>query len=119
VDIGNLLQEVAAETQKPPEAAVRRICLILSQAHWPLPAVPCNRDLPFLMFHNPADIALKVTLPGNSIELRPFEDNPSAGVEVADTGQGNPDRDRPMVSEELFGGGSARRARKRAGVDPG
>jgi two-component system OmpR family sensor kinase len=108
VDIGNLLQEVVTETEKRPEAAGRHISFILPQAPWPLPAVPGDRDLLFLMFHNLADNALKFTLPGNTIELRAFEDNPSVVVEVADTGQGIPDRDMPMVWEELFRGENAR-----------
>lgn len=107
VDIGNLLQEVVTETEKRPEAAGRQISLILPQAPWPLPAVPGDRDLLFVMFHNLADNALKFTVPGNTIELRAFEDNPSVVVEVADTGQGIPDRDKPMVWEELFRGENA------------
>jgi two-component system OmpR family sensor kinase len=70
--------------------------------------VPGDRDLLFLLFHNLLDNALKFTQPGNTIELRAFEDGSKVVVEVADTGPGIPEKEVPLVWEELYRGENAR-----------
>lgn len=108
VDMSELLQDVVAMTEERPEAEERQITLTLPQAPWPLPPVPGDRDLLFLLFHNLLDNALKFTQPGNTIELRAFEDGARVVVEVADTGAGIPEKDAMLVWNELYRGENAR-----------
>ncbi len=108
VDMSELLQDVVSMTEERPEAEGRRITLTLPQAPWPLPPVPGDRDLLFLLFHNLLDNALKFTQPGKTIELRAFEDGARVVVEVADTGQGIPEKDAMLVWNELYRGENAR-----------
>ena len=108
VDMTDLLQEVVSMTEERPDAEGRHITLTLPQAPWPLPPVPGDRDLLFLLFHNLLDNALKFTQPGNTIELRAFEDGARVVVEVADTGSGIPEKEAPLVWDELYRGENAR-----------
>jgi two-component system OmpR family sensor kinase len=108
VDMSELLREVLTATEERPEADGRHLTLTLPQAPWPLPPVPGDRDLLFLLFHNLLDNALKFTQPGNTIELRAFEDGSKVVVEVADTGPGIPEKEVPLVWEELYRGENAR-----------
>lgn len=108
VELSELLQEVLSVTQERPEAEGRHLTLTLPQAPWPLPPVPGDHDLLFLLFHNLLDNALKFTQPGNTIELRAFEDGSRVVVEVADTGPGIPEKEVPLVWEELYRGEGAR-----------
>lgn len=108
VDMSELLQDVVSMTEERPEAEGRRITLTLPQAPWPLPPVPGDRDLLFLLFHNLLDNALKFTQPGKTIELRAFEDGARVVIEVADTGQGIPEKDAMLVWNELYRGENAR-----------
>lgn len=108
VDMSELLQDVVSVTQERPEASGRHLTLTLPQAPWPLPPVPGDHDLLFLLFHNLLDNALKFTQPGNKIELRAFEDGSRLVVEVADTGPGIPEDEVPQVWEELYRGENAR-----------
>lgn len=102
VDMSDLLQEVIAMTEERPEAGGRNLTLTLPQAPWPLSAVPGDRDLLFLLMHNLLDNALKFTQPGNTIELRAFEDGSRVVIEVADTGQGIPEKEVQLVWDELY-----------------
>jgi len=102
VELSELLQEVVSVTQERPGADERHISLTLPQAPWPLPPVPGDHDLLFLLFHNLMDNALKFTQPGNKIELRAFEDSSTVVVEVADTGPGIPEKEIPLVWDELY-----------------
>jgi two-component system OmpR family sensor kinase len=108
VDMADLLQEAFVNAQDAPEAEERRLTLTLPQAPWPLPKVPGDPDLLFLAMHNLLDNALKFTRPGNTVELRAFEDGASVVVEVADTGPGIPEEEVPHVWEELYRGQGAR-----------
>lgn len=108
VDMTDLLQDVVAMTEERPDAEGRRITLTLPKAPWPLPPVPGDRDLLFLLLHNLVDNALKFTSPGNTIELRAFEDGARVVVEVADTGSGIPEQEAPRVWDELYRGNNAR-----------
>lgn len=108
VNLEELLEEVLAVAGERPEAAERNMQLTLPQAPWPIPTVQADWDLLFLAIHNLVDNALKYTLPGNTIEVRAFEDGASVVIEVADTGPGIPEAELPHVWEELSRGYSAR-----------
>lgn len=108
VNLEEMLQEVLAVAEERPEAAERHIQLTLPHAPWPIPTVQADWDLLFLAVHNLVDNALKYTLPGNTIEVRAFEDGSHVVIEVADTGPGIPENELPHVWEELSRGYSAR-----------
>jgi two-component system OmpR family sensor kinase len=108
VDLTALLEEVVNVIQESPGAADRHITLVVPQAPWPLPQVAGDRDLLFLAVYNLLDNALKFTRPGDTLEVRAFEDGATVVVEVADTGPGIPEEDIPHVWEELYRGEGAR-----------
>jgi two-component system OmpR family sensor kinase len=108
VDVAELLQEAVALAQEQPEAAGRRLTLVLPQAPWPVPDVPGDWDLVFLAAYNLLDNALKFTRPGDTVEVRAFEDGTFVAIEVADTGPGIPEEEVPRVWEELYRGQGAR-----------
>ncbi len=108
VNLAEVLQQVMALAQEKPEADDRRLTLTLPQAPWPLPPVPGDRDLLLLALHNLIDNALKFTRPGDTIEVRAFEDGSQVVIEVADTGPGIPEQELPHVWEELYRGDGAR-----------
>lgn len=85
----------------------RRVNLSIPQAPWPLPTVKGDWDLLFLAVHNLLQNALKFTNPGDTIEVRAFEDGSEVVIEVADTGPGIPEEEVPHVWEELYRGKSA------------
>jgi two-component system OmpR family sensor kinase len=108
VEMGPLLQEVLEVAQERPEASQRRLNLSLPQAPWPLPAVQGDQDLLFLAVHNLVDNALKFTAPGDTVEIRAFEDGARVAIEVADTGSGIPESEVPHIWDELYRGQGAR-----------
>lgn len=108
VDIVSMLQEAFSMVQDQPEAGDRRLALTLPQAPWPLPKVSGDQDLLFLAMHNLLDNAIKFTRPGDTVEVRAFEDGSTVVVEIADTGPGIPEDEIPHVWEELYRGQSAR-----------
>jgi two-component system, OmpR family, sensor kinase len=108
VDIGHLLQEAFDITSDHPQAGQRRFTISIPQAPWPLPVISGDQDLLFLAIHNLLDNALKFTRPGDTIELRAFEDGSTVAIEVADTGPGISEEDLPHVWEELYRGMGAR-----------
>ena len=75
---------------------------------WPLPALDGDHTLLALAIHNLLDNGLKFTNPGNTIEVRAYENSNWINIEVADTGPGIPDDELPHVWEELLRGKSAR-----------
>lgn len=109
VDLADLLRE-AVDLARERAGADRRLSLSLPQAPWPLPAVTGDRDLLFLAIYNLLDNALKFSRPGDTIEVRAFEDRGGVAVEVADTGPGIPEAEAPHVWEELYRGRAARGA---------
>jgi two-component system, OmpR family, sensor kinase len=108
VDLVQLLQEVVELAEGKPEAQERRLSLTVPQAPWPLPTVSGDWDLLFLALYNLLDNTLKYTRPGDTIEIRAFEDSARVVVEVADTGPGIPETEAPHVWEELYRGQGAR-----------
>jgi two-component system OmpR family sensor kinase len=108
VNLAEVLQQVVELAQEKPEADDRHLTLTLPQAPWPLPPVRGDRDLLLLALHNLIDNALKFTRPGDTIEVRAFEDGSFVVIEVADTGPGIPAEELPHVWEELYRGDQAR-----------
>ncbi len=107
VDVNEILQEAYAIALDQPSASSRNFKLTVPQVPWPLPAIQGDRDLLFLAVHNLLDNAIKFTQPGNSIEMRAFEDGSSLVIEVADTGMGIPEDELEHIGEELYRGRSA------------
>ena len=108
VDVAELLQEAVLLAQEQPQAEDRRLTLTLPQAPWPVPDVLGDWDLLFLATYNLLDNALKFTRPGDTVEVRAFEDGAFVAVEVADTGPGIPAEEVPRVWDELYRGQEAR-----------
>ncbi|MGQ0601868.1 MAG: sensor histidine kinase [Anaerolineales bacterium] len=107
-DVGELLQQVEELARERAEAEDRRFNLLMPKAPWPLPQISGDRDLLLLVLHNLVDNAFKFTFPGDTIEVRAFEDGASVVIEVADTGPGIPEAELPHVWEELYRGERAR-----------
>jgi two-component system OmpR family sensor kinase len=108
VDIPLLLRDAFNMAQEQPAAAERHLTLSIPQAPWPLPKVRGDFDLLLLAVHNLLENALKFTRPGDTLELRAFEDGSEIVIEVADTGPGIPDDEQPHVWEELYRGEGGR-----------
>jgi two-component system OmpR family sensor kinase len=108
VDVDELLQEVVELARERADGGERRLTLTVPRAPWPLPAVHGDRDLLFLAVHNLVDNAIKFTAPGDTVEIRAFEDGARVIVEVADTGPGIPRDEVPHIWDELYRGEGAR-----------
>jgi two-component system, OmpR family, sensor kinase len=108
VDVPALLREAFQMAQEHPAAAQRTLNLSLPQAPWPLPAIRGDADLLLLAVHNLLENSLKFSSPGDTLELRAFEDGQLVVIEVADTGPGIPDEEQPHVWEGLYRGQAGR-----------
>jgi two-component system OmpR family sensor kinase len=108
VDVDELLQEVVELARERADGGERRLTLTVPRAPWPLPAVHGDRDLLFLAVHNLVDNAIKFTAPGDTVEIRAFEDGARVILEVADTGPGIPRDEVPHIWDELYRGEGAR-----------
>jgi len=108
VNLTELLEEAMLVAQDRPEASEHTLVLIVPQAPWPLPEIAGDRDLIFLAVHNLLSNALKFTRPGDTTELRAFEDGHTVVIEVADTGPGIPEDEQALVWEELYRARAAR-----------
>ena len=108
VELPALLNEAFSMAQEHPAAAERHLNLSIPKAPWPLPNVRGDPDLLLLAIHNLLENAIKFSRPGDTLELRAFEDGPDVVIEVADTGPGIPDEEQPHVWEELYRGEAGR-----------
>ena len=108
VDIPALLRDAFSIALEQPGANERHLNLSIPQAPWPLPAVQGDPDLLLLAVHNLLENALKFSRPGDTLELRAFEDGANIVIEVADTGPGIPADEQPHVWEELYRGAAGR-----------
>ena len=108
VNMVELLNEVISALDDQAEEEKRQLSLIIPNAPWPLPDVEGDPDLLLLAVHNLLDNAIKFTSPGDTIEVRAFDDGSEVVIEVADTGPGIPDDEIDRVWEELYRGEQAR-----------
>jgi len=108
IDMTELLEDVFELAKDHPEVEERVLSISIPRAPWPLPTINGDRDLLILAFHNLLDNAFKFTNPGDTIEMRAFEDGANVVIEIADTGPGIPIDDQPHIWEELYRGESAR-----------
>jgi two-component system OmpR family sensor kinase len=108
INVAELLQEAVALAEEQPEAEGRQLALTLPQAPWPVPDIAGDWDLLFLATYNLLDNALKFTRPGDTVEVRAFDDRAHVIIEVADTGPGIPEGEMPNVWKELYRGQGAR-----------
>jgi two-component system OmpR family sensor kinase len=108
VNLTELLEEIYNSFSELPEVSERKLTLTIPRVPWPLPEISADRDLILLAIHNLLTNAVKFTRPGDTIELRAFEEVQFVVIEVADTGPGIPDSEAPHVWEELYRGIAAR-----------
>ena len=108
VNMAEMLTEVVDVVKEQTNLEDRQITLILPNAPWPLPDVEGDPDLLLLAIHNLLDNAVKFTAPGDTIEVRAFDDGSDIVIEVADTGPGIPDIEIDRVWEELYRGEQVR-----------
>ncbi|MES0362201.1 MAG: ATP-binding protein [Anaerolineales bacterium] len=108
VNMAELLTEVVDVVKDQANLEDRQIALILPNAPWPLPDVEGDPDLLLLAIHNLLDNAVKFTSPGDTIEVRAFDDGNDIVIEVADTGPGIPEIEIDRVWEELYRGEQVR-----------
>jgi two-component system OmpR family sensor kinase len=108
VNMAELLTDVVSVHEEQAETDDHRISLIVPNAPWPLPDVKGDPDLLLLAVHNLLDNAIKFTSPGDTIEVRAFDDGNDVVIEVADTGPGIPEDEVDRVWEELYRGERAR-----------
>lgn len=108
VAMDEILRDLVDEFQATPAGALRNLSLSISQVPWELPKVLGDADLLYLAVRNLLSNAVKYTRPGDSIQVRAFEDSNWVIVEVADTGPGIPEEEQQHVWEELFRGKMAR-----------
>jgi two-component system OmpR family sensor kinase len=108
VDLTQLLENLVEITSENSKLQDRKLNASIPKAPWPLPTIMGDWDLLFLALHNLIDNAIKFTQPGDTIELRAFEDNTEVVIEVADTGPGIPDEEVEHVWDELYRGEGAR-----------
>ena len=108
VNVAEMLQEVVALAQEQPGADTRALTLTLPQAPWPVADILGDWDLVFLAAYNLLNNAVKFTRPGDTVEVRAFEDGAFVVVEVADTGPGIPTEELPRVWDELYRGQGSR-----------
>jgi two-component system OmpR family sensor kinase len=108
VNVGELLSQVSDLVKEQTNGEDRKIALILPNAPWPLPRVAGDPDLLLLAIHNLLDNAVKYTCPGDTIEVRAFDDGSEVVIEVADTGPGIPEVEIERIWEELYRGEQAR-----------
>lgn len=108
VNLAELLEEVYNSFSELPEVSQRKMSFSIPHAPWPLPEISADRDLLLLAIHNLLTNAVKFSRPGDTIELRVFEEDQNVLIEVADTGPGIPEAEAPHVWEELYRGIAAR-----------
>jgi two-component system OmpR family sensor kinase len=108
IDMTELLEDSFTLAQDHANAGKRVLSLSIPHAPWPLPSIQGDRDLLILAIHNLLDNAIKFSHPGDTIEMRAFDDGDQVIIEVADTGPGILEEDVPHVWEELYRGKGAR-----------
>ncbi len=105
VEMDQLLRDLVEELAAGCE---RRFNLDLPEAPWRLPQVCGDADLLELALRNVLGNAIKFTQPGDSVQVRAFEDNHWVIIEIIDSGPGIPENELSQVWDELFRGKAAR-----------
>jgi signal transduction histidine kinase len=108
VNLTEIIDDVLSLSKEQSDAVSREFIVSIPRAPWPLPEISADRDLIFLALYNLLSNAVKFTRPGDTIEIRAYEDNQNIVIEVADTGPGIPSEELPHVWEELYRGIGAR-----------
>ena len=108
VEMSLLLEDTFSLIEDEPSSNERTLILSIPRAPWPLPTILGDYDLLVLAVHNLLTNAVKFTQPGDTIEMRAFEDGSQVVIEVADTGPGIPESEIPHVWQELYRGAGAR-----------
>lgn len=108
VDPSALAEEAVAAIREVPGAGERRLSVALPRAPRPLPCIPGDEDLLFLVLVNALSNAVKYSRPGDAVELRGRAAEDQVILEIADTGQGIAPEELPLVWEELGRGSAAR-----------
>lgn len=108
VEMTELLEEAFILAGDYPGAEERELAISIPRAPWPLPTIYGDYDLLVLAIHNLLTNAIKFTQPGDTIEIRAFEDGSQVVIEVADTGPGIPEEEIAHVWQELYRGEGAR-----------
>jgi len=108
VNMAELLTDVTSALEVQENTEDSQLSLILPNAPWPLPDIDGDPDLLLLAVHNLLDNAIKFTAPGDTIEVRAFDDGSDIVIEIADTGPGIPEKEIHRVWEELYRGEQAR-----------
>jgi signal transduction histidine kinase len=108
INMTELLEDCYTLAKDHPQSEERMLSISIPRAPWPLPSIKGDRDLLVLAIHNLVDNAIKFTHPGDTIEMRAYEDSNHVVIEVADTGPGIPEDEISHVWEELYRGALAR-----------
>lgn len=104
VTIAKLLQDAVTLAREQPEAENRHLTLEVPQAPWPLPPILADEDLLFRAIYNLLSNSLKFTRPGDTIQVRAFENGQRVLIVVADTGLGIPEEEVPYVWKDQYRG---------------
>lgn len=102
VDMNNVLQQIIQSTKDHPDAKDRVLHFPVIDELAVLPGVMGDEDLLHLAIYNLIDNAMKFTHPGDTVQLRAYEEAGEIVIEVEDSGQGIPEEEAPYVWEELF-----------------
>ena len=108
VDLPAILNEAFQMAMEESGATDLTLNLILPKVPWPLPTILGDADLLLVAIHNLMENAIKFSNPGDTVELRAFEDGQRIVIEVADTGPGIPENEQALVWDELYRGESSR-----------
>lgn len=108
VDLPAILNEAFQMAMEESGATELTLNLILPKVPWPLPTILGDADLLLVAIHNLMENAIKFSNPGDTVELRAFEDGQRIVIEVADTGPGIPENEQALVWDELYRGESSR-----------
>ena len=108
VDLPAVLNEAFQMAMEESGATDLTLNLILPKVPWPLPTILGDADLLLVAIHNLMENAIKFSNPGDTVELRAFEDGQRIVIEVADTGPGIPENEQALVWDELYRGESSR-----------
>ncbi len=109
VNVDNLLRQLVDETKLDPGCKDCEIRLSVPTAPWRLPEIRADEDLIYLSLHNLLDNAVKYSRPGDTVEVRAYENHHELLIEIADKGVGIPEQEIDKIWGELYRAKNARR----------